>query len=93
MFNTSFRIVKEDALAEDIMQESFLAAFEKLDQYKAEVSFGAWLKKIVINKSIAEYRKRSKKIGFLLMNPEFKSLLTINLEKITPIKQSGSTLR
>jgi len=60
MFNTAFRIVKEDALAEDIMQESFLAAFEKLDQYKAEVSFGAWLKKIVINKSIAEYRKKVK---------------------------------
>lgn len=61
MFNTAFRIVKEDALAEDIMQESFLAAFEKLDQYKAEVSFGAWLKKIVINKSISEYRKKVKK--------------------------------
>lgn len=60
MFNTAFRIVKEDALAEDIMQESFLAAFEKLDQYKAEVSFGAWLKKIVINKSILEYRKKVK---------------------------------
>lgn len=60
MFNTAFRIVKEDALAEDIMQESFIAAFEKLDQYKAEVSFGAWLKKIVINKSILEYRKKVK---------------------------------
>lgn len=57
MFNTALRIVKDTALAEDIMQEAFLAAFKKLHQYKGQVSFGAWLKKIVINESIAQYRK------------------------------------
>ena len=57
MFNTALRIVKEQALAEDVMQEAFLAAFKNLDQYQGQVSFGAWLKKIVINKSIAQYRK------------------------------------
>lgn len=58
MYNTALRIVKEEALAEDIMQDSFIAAFDKLHQYKAQVSFGAWLKRIVINKSIIEYRKK-----------------------------------
>jgi len=38
--------------AEDVVQESFIKAFAKLEQYKAEVTFGAWLKRIVINKSI-----------------------------------------
>jgi RNA polymerase sigma factor (sigma-70 family) len=38
--------------AEDIMQESFLSAFEKIDTYSGTVSFGAWLKKIVINRSL-----------------------------------------
>lgn len=60
MYNTALRIVKDEAVAEDVMQEAFLTAFHKLYQYKAEVSFGAWLKKIVINKSIAEYRKKVK---------------------------------
>ena len=36
----------------DIVQEAFIKAFAKLHQYKAEVTFGAWLKRIVINKSI-----------------------------------------
>ncbi|MGC9343913.1 MAG: RNA polymerase sigma factor, partial [Bacteroidales bacterium] len=51
MYNTSLRIVGISDLAEDIMQESFLKAFKNLDQYRGEVSFGAWMKKIVVNRS------------------------------------------
>ncbi|QLE02857.1 RNA polymerase sigma factor [Galbibacter sp. BG1] len=60
MYNTAFRIVKDSFEAEDVMQESFLNAFTKLDTFKAEVTFGAWLKRIVINKSIHHYRKQQK---------------------------------
>lgn len=60
MFNTSLRIVKDTAEAEDIMQESFLSAFTKLKSFKGEVTFGAWLKRIVINNSIYHYRKQQK---------------------------------
>jgi RNA polymerase sigma factor (sigma-70 family) len=52
MFNTSLRIVSDTMEAEDIMQESFLSAFEKIETYSGTVSFGAWLKKIVINRSL-----------------------------------------
>jgi RNA polymerase sigma factor (sigma-70 family) len=52
MFTVAMRFVKDTMEAEDIVQEAFIKAFSKLDQYKAEVSFGAWLKRIVINKSI-----------------------------------------
>jgi len=44
--------------AEDIMQESFLSAFEKIDTYSGTVSFGAWLKKIVVNRSLDALNKR-----------------------------------
>jgi RNA polymerase sigma-70 factor (ECF subfamily) len=57
MFNTSIRIVNNSAIAEDIMQEAFLEAFRQIDTYRGESSFGTWLKKIVINKSIDEIRK------------------------------------
>ncbi|VAV83707.1 RNA polymerase ECF-type sigma factor [hydrothermal vent metagenome] len=52
MFIVAKRFVKDSCEAEDIVQESFIKAFEKLHQYKAGVTFGAWLKRIVINKSI-----------------------------------------
>lgn len=58
MFNTSLRIVNDMMEAEDIMQDSFLTAFEKLGSYGGEVSFGAWLKKIVINNSIDALKKK-----------------------------------
>ena len=52
MFTVAMRFVKDSMEAEDIVQEAFIKAFAKLHQYKAEVTFGAWLKRIVINKSI-----------------------------------------
>ena len=52
MFNTSLRIVCDTMEAEDIMQEAFLSAFEKINTYSGKVSFGSWLKKIVINRSL-----------------------------------------
>ena len=58
MYNTSLRIVNHPAEAEDIMQEAFLSAFEKIEQYSGEVSFGAWLKRIVVNQSIDALKKR-----------------------------------
>jgi RNA polymerase sigma-70 factor (ECF subfamily) len=61
MYNTALRIVKNSAEAEDVMQESFLNAFTKLDTFKGEVAFGAWLKRIVVNRSIYHYRKQRKK--------------------------------
>jgi RNA polymerase sigma-70 factor (ECF subfamily) len=44
--------------AEDVMQEAFLSAFEKIETYSGTVSFGAWLKKIVINRSLDALGKR-----------------------------------
>jgi RNA polymerase sigma-70 factor (ECF subfamily) len=46
--------------AEDIMQESFLRAFEEIGTFSGKVSFGAWLKKIVQNRSIDILRKKNK---------------------------------
>lgn len=57
MYNVALRIVKNTAEAEDVMQESFISAFQKLDSFKGESAFGAWLKRIVINNSIGQYRK------------------------------------
>lgn len=60
MYNTAIRILKDSFEAEDIMQEAFLTAFTKMDSYKGEVAFGAWLKKIVVNKSINQLRKNNR---------------------------------
>lgn len=59
MYNVSYRIVKDSHFAEDVMQEGFLKAFTKINDYKQEVFFGAWLKRIIVNCSIDFYKKNN----------------------------------
>ncbi|MBU2946955.1 RNA polymerase sigma factor [Zobellia uliginosa] len=72
MYNTAVRIVKKSDEAEDVMQESFLSAFTKLHTFKGEVAFGSWLKRIVINNSIYQYRKQQKKNEIALEDVLYK---------------------
>lgn len=58
MYNTSLRVVNNTADAEDVLQEAFLDAFRSLNDFHYHSTFGAWLKRIVINKSINVLRKR-----------------------------------
>ena len=60
MYNLSIRIVDNQLDAEDLLQESFASAFCQLGTYKGEASFGAWLKRIVINKSINHIKKQKR---------------------------------
>lgn len=59
MYNTAYRILNNSFDAEDVMQEAFLNAFTKLHTFKAEVTFGAWLKRIVINGALQLIKKRT----------------------------------
>lgn len=58
MYNVSFRITGRAEDAEDALQEAFISAFRNLGKYRADATFGAWLKRIVVNKSINLLRRR-----------------------------------
>jgi RNA polymerase sigma-70 factor (ECF subfamily) len=62
MLIVALRFVKDTMEAEDVVQEAFIKAFSKLDQYKAEVSFGAWLKRIVINRCIDVLKSKRQRL-------------------------------
>jgi RNA polymerase sigma factor (sigma-70 family) len=72
MYNTCYRMLNNQVEAEDVMQESFLAAFLKINTYRGEMSFGSWLKRIVINKTIDILRTR--KIRFEEINEKEQGL-------------------
>jgi len=46
--------------AEDVLQDSFLQIFEKIDQFKEKGSFEGWMKRITINVALQKYRQRQK---------------------------------
>ena len=58
MFNVCYRMMNNREEAEDMLQEAFTQAFLKLDSYRFESGFGAWLKRIVINTCINAKNKR-----------------------------------
>ena len=58
MYNAAYRIVNNREEAEDLLQEAFSECFSKLSSYRADATFGAWLKTIVVNKCINRLRKR-----------------------------------
>ncbi len=64
MFNVSFRIMNHRHDAEDMLQEAFTEAFRKLDSFRYESTFGAWLKRIVVNKCINTLKKRKIELSF-----------------------------
>lgn len=64
MYNICLRMMNNREEAEDMLQESFSEAFRKLDTFRYESTFGAWIKRIVINKCINELKRKKAQIEF-----------------------------
>lgn len=71
MYNTAVRILNNREDARDIVQDAFVDMYLKLDSFRGESAFGAWFKRIVVNKSL-NHLKRNQTID---LNEE-----TLNIE-------------
>ena len=58
MFNTALRIVNKAPDAEDVLQDSFTDAFMQIRSFENKSTFGAWLKQIVVFKSISFLKRQ-----------------------------------
>ena len=97
MFNTAYRILQDDFAAEDIMQEAFLTAFTKLHTFKGEVTFGAWLKRIVINKSLTQLKRNNRyeeaKMEVVSSSEIEEELIDYSLLKATKVMDKINSLK
>jgi RNA polymerase sigma factor (sigma-70 family) len=89
MYNVSFRIVHNENDAEDVLQEAFVSAFKNLAGYSGVSTFGAWLKRIVINKSLNYIKKRHVEITPVEVLPDveeeepvFNESIDLNINQI-----------
>lgn len=84
MFNICYRMMNDKEDAEDMLQEAFSEAFRRLDSFRYESTFGAWLKMIVINKCINEIKRKKTPLEF------FEDMSPFEDEKdITDTEESG----
>ena len=80
MYNICYRMMNDAGEAQDMLQEGFTEAFRRLESFRFESSFGAWLKKIVINKCINALEKR--KIAWADVEISDSDLVTSSIESI-----------
>jgi RNA polymerase sigma factor (sigma-70 family) len=76
MYNVAVRIVNHDGEAEDVLQDAFLDAFQKIHDFRQTSTFGAWLKQIVINRALNQLRNRKVQL--------------VDIEEITDIEEEES---
>ncbi len=65
MYNVCLRMVNNQPDAEDLLQQSFIDVFTKIDTFRYESSIGAWIKRIVINNCINFLKKNRLKMESL----------------------------
>jgi RNA polymerase sigma-70 factor (ECF subfamily) len=68
LYRTARSILKDDAEAEDAVQEAWLLAYRAMDGFRGESMLATWLVRIVVNESIGRMRKRSRRAEVIPLN-------------------------
>jgi RNA polymerase sigma-70 factor (ECF subfamily) len=63
LYRIARTILKDEADAEDVVQETYLRAFEGLSQFREEAMLSTWLTRIAINEALGRKRKRRATVG------------------------------
>jgi RNA polymerase sigma-70 factor, ECF subfamily len=58
LFRVARSILRDDAEAEDVVQETYVRAFTGLDHFRGDAAFGTWITRIAMNEALGRLRKR-----------------------------------
>lgn len=61
LYRTARSILKDDAEAEDAVQDAYLLAYRGMDKFRGDAKLSTWLTRIVLNEALAKARKRSRR--------------------------------
>ena len=76
------QLTRDAALADDLAQETFIRAWEKMDSISSGGRFSAWLMKVAHNMFLRSYRK-SKRYGRLMENLEHETTVMTSVDNDT----------
>jgi RNA polymerase sigma-70 factor (ECF subfamily) len=93
MYHVSLRILGNTMEAEDVMQEAFLVAFRNIGSVDLNVSFGGWLKRIVINRSLDALRKRKPQMELVADFPDEIPSENYSMPDERPIEETVEKVR
>lgn len=63
LFRVARAVIGDDSEAEDVLQESYMRAYHKLDTFRGDSTLSTWLTSIVLNEARGRLRKRRPTVG------------------------------
>lgn len=87
MYNLAYRMVGNASDAEDLLQEIFLLAFNKLSSYQGQSALGTWLYRVATNRCLDHLRSRAKRYQTMTDSLDDKESLAPRAEKDTPAER------
>ena len=87
MYNLAYRMVGNPSDAEDLLQEIFLLAFNKLSSYQGQSALGTWLYRVATNRCLDHLRSRAKRYQTMTDSLDEKESLTPSAVKDTPAER------
>ena len=75
LYRAARAIVRDEAEAEDVMQQAYVNAYAHLRQFDGRASFATWLTRIAVNEAISRARRRGRYESFDDQDPAFEKVL------------------
>ncbi len=96
LYRTARSILKDDAEAEDAVQEAYILAYRAIGAFRGEAKLSTWLIRIVANEAIARSRQRNRRAEIIQLSgePELDAdAAEVNMNEATPEQPEHAALR
>src|SRR5258708_18190336 len=77
LYRIARAILRDDAEAEDVMQDAYVRAYQHLDQFAERAPFSAWLTRIAVHEALARLRRRNRSEPLQVSDPDGEVLATV----------------
>ncbi len=68
LFRVARAVLRDDGEAEDVVQETYVKAFTKLDSFRGEALFSSWLTRIALNEALERARRQRPRAGLEVLD-------------------------
>jgi RNA polymerase sigma-70 factor (ECF subfamily) len=97
LFRTARAILRDDAEAEDALQEAYLQAYGSLASFRAEAKLSTWLARIVANEALMRLRKQTRRAEIVPMQsadaPEVEQVMDSDMDNAPDTRAARGEMR
>lgn len=96
LYRAARSILRDDAEAEDAVQEAYMLAFAAIDTFRGDAKLSTWLVRIVVNEAIGRVRKRTRRAEVFALDSDIESaspVAELTMTQVSPEQPETAALR